>query len=64
MCCRVVQEGDVLCVPTAGQMETLEGRLEKLPRYAPASSSVVQSHKPSAVSAQSLPNLYGIQLLC
>ncbi|XP_075836929.1 peroxisome biogenesis factor 6 isoform X1 [Microtus pennsylvanicus] len=30
---RVVQEGDVLCVPTAGQVETLEGRLEKLPRW-------------------------------
>ncbi|EHB10854.1 Peroxisome assembly factor 2 [Heterocephalus glaber] len=30
---RVVQEGDVLCVPTAGQVETLEGSLERLPRW-------------------------------
>ncbi|KFO36171.1 Peroxisome assembly factor 2 [Fukomys damarensis] len=30
---RVVQEGDILCVPTAGQVETLEGRLERLPRW-------------------------------
>uniref|UniRef100_A0A8D2CPB3 Peroxisomal biosis factor 6 n=1 Tax=Sciurus vulgaris TaxID=55149 RepID=A0A8D2CPB3_SCIVU len=30
---RVVQEGDVLCVPTFGQVEILEGSLEKLPRW-------------------------------
>ncbi|KAM6183863.1 peroxisome biogenesis factor 6 isoform 1-T1 [Erethizon dorsatum] len=30
---RVVQEGDILCVPTAGQVETLEGNLERLPRW-------------------------------
>ncbi|CAK6446973.1 unnamed protein product [Pipistrellus nathusii] len=30
---RPVQEGDVLCVPTVGQVETLEGRPEKLPRW-------------------------------
>ncbi|XP_069879819.1 peroxisome biogenesis factor 6 [Dipodomys merriami] len=30
---RVVQEGDVLCVPTVGQVEILEGSLEKLPRW-------------------------------
>ncbi|GAB1301131.1 Peroxisome assembly factor 2 [Apodemus speciosus] len=28
----VVQEGDVLCVSTAGQVEILEGSLERLPR--------------------------------
>ncbi|ELW66028.1 Peroxisome assembly factor 2 [Tupaia chinensis] len=30
---RVVQEGDVLCVPTVGQVEILEGSPEKLPRW-------------------------------
>ncbi|EDM18853.1 rCG43513 [Rattus norvegicus] len=30
---RVVQEGDVLCVSTAGQVEILEGSLERLPRW-------------------------------
>nr|XP_005553026.2 peroxisome biogenesis factor 6 isoform X3 [Macaca fascicularis] len=30
---RVVQEGDVLCVPTIGQVEILEGSPEKLPRW-------------------------------
>ncbi|XP_006882042.1 PREDICTED: peroxisome assembly factor 2 isoform X2 [Elephantulus edwardii] len=30
---RVVQEGDILCVPTAGQVEVLEGSPEKLPRW-------------------------------
>lgn len=30
---RVVQEGDVLCVPTFGQVEILEGSPEKLPRW-------------------------------
>ncbi|XP_017733690.1 PREDICTED: peroxisome biogenesis factor 6 isoform X2 [Rhinopithecus bieti] len=30
---RVVQEGDVLCVPTTGQVEILEGSPEKLPRW-------------------------------
>uniref|UniRef100_A0A8C5K684 Peroxisomal ATPase PEX6 n=2 Tax=Jaculus jaculus TaxID=51337 RepID=A0A8C5K684_JACJA len=30
---RVVQEGDVLCVPTAGQVEILEGSPDKLPRW-------------------------------
>ncbi|KAK1338387.1 hypothetical protein QTO34_001503 [Cnephaeus nilssonii] len=30
---RAVQEGDVLCVPTVGQVEILEGRPEKLPRW-------------------------------
>ncbi|XP_055119245.2 peroxisome biogenesis factor 6 isoform X2 [Symphalangus syndactylus] len=30
---RVVQEGDVLCVPTIGQIEILEGSPEKLPRW-------------------------------
>ncbi|XP_008827333.1 peroxisome biogenesis factor 6 [Nannospalax galili] len=30
---RVVQEGDVLCVPTAGQVEILEGSPEKMPRW-------------------------------
>ncbi|XP_070274669.1 peroxisome biogenesis factor 6 [Myotis yumanensis] len=30
---RAVQEGDVLCVPTVGQVETLEGSPEKLPRW-------------------------------
>lgn len=34
VCCRVVQEGDVLCVSTDGQVEILEGSLERLPRYA------------------------------
>lgn len=38
VCCRVVQEGDVLCVSTAGQVEILEGSLERLPRYEAASS--------------------------
>lgn len=33
VCCRVVQEGDVLCVSTAGQVEILEGSLERLPRW-------------------------------
>nr|XP_034818001.1 peroxisome biogenesis factor 6 isoform X4 [Pan paniscus] len=33
LCCRVVQEGDVLCVPTIGQVEILEGSPEKLPRW-------------------------------
>lgn len=61
MCCRVVQEGDVLCVPAAGHVEILEGRLEKLPRYAAAAASVVQSHKLSAVQ-QSPPKLYVIVL--
>ncbi|KAM9739589.1 peroxisome biogenesis factor 6 [Dama dama] len=30
---RAVQEGDVLCVPTVGQVEILEGSPEKLPRW-------------------------------
>ncbi|XP_040839327.1 peroxisome biogenesis factor 6 isoform X2 [Ochotona curzoniae] len=30
---RVVQEGDILCVPTVGQTEVLEGNAEKLPRW-------------------------------
>ncbi|XP_025781200.1 peroxisome biogenesis factor 6 isoform X2 [Puma concolor] len=30
---RAVQEGDVLCVPTVGQVEVLEGSPEKLPRW-------------------------------
>ncbi|XP_003789247.1 peroxisome biogenesis factor 6 isoform X2 [Otolemur garnettii] len=30
---RLVQEGDVLCVPTVGQVELLEGSPEKLPRW-------------------------------
>ncbi|XP_004590432.2 peroxisome biogenesis factor 6 [Ochotona princeps] len=30
---RVVQEGDILCVPTVGQIEVLEGNAEKLPRW-------------------------------
>ncbi|XP_028903299.1 peroxisome biogenesis factor 6 [Ornithorhynchus anatinus] len=30
---RVVQEGDILCVPTFGQIEVLEGSTEKLPRW-------------------------------
>ncbi|XP_077017944.1 peroxisome biogenesis factor 6 [Tamandua tetradactyla] len=30
---RVVQEGDVLCVPTVGQVEILEGSPEKVPRW-------------------------------
>ncbi|XP_008064331.1 peroxisome biogenesis factor 6 isoform X2 [Carlito syrichta] len=30
---RVAQEGDVLCVPTVGQVEILEGSPEKLPRW-------------------------------
>ncbi|GAB5571528.1 peroxisome biogenesis factor 6 isoform X1 [Prionailurus iriomotensis] len=29
---RAVQEGDILCVPTVGQVEVLEGSPEKLPR--------------------------------
>ncbi|XP_011752789.1 peroxisome biogenesis factor 6 isoform X3 [Macaca nemestrina] len=32
---RVVQEGDVLCVPTIGQVEILEGSPEKLPSCPP-----------------------------
>lgn len=39
LCYRAVQEGDVLCVPTVGQAEILEGSPEKLPRYAGAASS-------------------------
>ncbi|XP_053456978.1 peroxisome biogenesis factor 6 isoform X2 [Nycticebus coucang] len=30
---RLVQEGDILCVPTVGQVELLEGSPEKLPRW-------------------------------
>lgn len=30
---RAVQEGDVLCVPTIGQVEILEGSSERLPRW-------------------------------
>ncbi|XP_047714841.1 peroxisome biogenesis factor 6 isoform X1 [Prionailurus viverrinus] len=30
---RAVQEGDILCVPTVGQVEVLEGSPEKLPRW-------------------------------
>ncbi|XP_036763144.2 peroxisome biogenesis factor 6 isoform X2 [Manis pentadactyla] len=30
---RTVQEGDILCVPTVGQVEILEGSPEKLPRW-------------------------------
>lgn len=38
LCYRAVQEGDVLCVPTVGQVEILEASPEKLPRYGAAFS--------------------------
>ncbi|XP_060046802.1 peroxisome biogenesis factor 6 [Erinaceus europaeus] len=56
---RAVQEGDVLCVPTVGQVEILEGNPEKLPRYAAASCSTAGIVYLSVVVPQFFPhNVY------